>query len=110
MARFEFDTIVFSPCLNNNGCQNQTTAYKKTTPLLNRRFTASFKNDLSASAALSHMFLLTYTVFINLLPFPYYNAMDNPKPSERLTPLKRKNALWGAKLLEALTSKETSTG
>ena len=56
------------------------------------------------------MFLLTYTVFINLLPFPYYNAMDDPKPSERLPPLKRKNALWGAKLLEALTSKETSTG
>ena len=107
MARFEFDTIVFSPRLNNKTKQRPTRK-----PLLckNRRFTASFKNDLSASPALSHMFLLTYTVFINLLPFPYYNAIDDPKPSERLPPLKRKNALWGAKLLEALTSKETPTG
>ena len=51
------------------------------------------------------MFLLTYTVFINLLPFAYYNAMDDPKPSERLPPLKRQNALWGVKLLEALNLK-----
>ena len=56
------------------------------------------------------MFLLTYNLFINLLPFASYNAMDDPKPSERLPPLKRQNALWGIKLLEALTTKETSTG
>ena len=56
------------------------------------------------------MFLLTYNLFINLLPFASYNAMDDPKPSERLPPLKRQNALWGIKLLEALTKKETSTG
>ena len=29
MARFEFDTIVFSPRFNNNGFQNLTMAYSR---------------------------------------------------------------------------------